>query len=502
MSLRDHPKAYGSAAVATAFVAGVLVTLGFKDLYPDLERQYQQGRKSNSRTAAASSSSSKAVRRRPSSFFWGGGPVALEDHESRPPSPAASGEQQPNRALGIADGIPGCIGNTPLVRLHSLCEATGRTILAKAEFLNGAGNSPKDRVALRVIEAAEARGLLVPRRGDTIYEGTVGSTGISLAALARARGYRCHICMPDDQAREKSDLLHHLGATVERVPVAPIASPDHFVNLARRRAAEHAASAADGSRGFFADQFESPFNHEAHYLTTGPEIWAQTGGRVDAFVAGAGTGGTISGVARYLKERAAREPRPKPRRRPKRSSSSSDDYDGYDDSDDGGGDDGLPRIILADPQGSGLYNKVRHGVMYSSTEREGTRRRQQVDSVVEGVGINRVTANFEAGRDLIDDAVRVTDAQACAMARWLAERDGVFAGSSTAVNCAAAVAAALRLPPGSVVVTVICDSGARHLSKFWRQIAEMGLEDGEHGEPGDLLKLLGLNGDGTAVMRR
>ncbi|RYP76581.1 hypothetical protein DL771_001650 [Monosporascus sp. 5C6A] len=482
MSLRDHPKAYGTAAVATAFVAGVLLTLGFKDLYPDLERQYQQARKSNSRT-------SKAVRRRRSSFFWGSEPVALEDRESRPTSPATE-EGQPNRSLGIADGIPGCIGNTPLVKLHSLCEATGRTILAKAEFLNGAGNSPKDRVALHMIEAAEARGLLVPHRGDTIYEGTVGSTGISLAALARARGYRCHICMPDDQAREKSDLLHHLGATVERVPVAPITSPDHFVNLARRRAAEHTASATDGSRGFFADQFESPFNHEAHYLTTGPEIWAQTGGRVDAFVAGAGTGGTISGVARYLKERAAEELKPRPKRKSRRSNN--DDDSGDDESD------GLPRVILADPQGSGLYNKVRHGVMYSSTEREGTRRRQQVDSVVEGVGINRVTANFEAGRDLVDDAVRVTDAQACAMARWLAERDGVFAGSSTAVNCAAAVAAALRLPPGSVVVTVICDSGARHLSKFWRQIAERGLEDEEHGKPGDLLKLLGLNEDGTA----
>ncbi|RYP36595.1 hypothetical protein DL767_003299 [Monosporascus sp. MG133] len=499
MSLRDHPKAYGTAAVATAFVAGVLLTLGFKDLYPDLERQYQQGRKSNSRTATATASSSKAVRRRRSSFFWGNEPVALEDRESRPPSPATP-EEQPNRALGIADGIPGCIGNTPLVKLQSLCEATGRTILAKAEFLNGAGNSPKDRVALHMIEAAEARGLLVPHRGDTIYEGTVGSTGISLAALARARGYRCHICMPDDQAREKSDLLHHLGATVERVPVAPITSPDHFVNLARRRAAEHTASAADDSRGVFADQFESPFNHEAHYLTTGPEIWAQTGGRVDAFVASAGTGGTISGVARYLKERAAKELKLKPRRKSKRSNNSGG-YVAYDDSDDDDENDGLPRIILADPQGSGLYNKVRHGVMYSSTEREGTRRRQQVDSVVEGVGINRVTANFEAGRDLVDDAVRVTDAQACAMARWLAERDGVFAGSSTAVNCAAAVAAALRLPPGSVVVTVICDSGARHLSKFWRQIAERGLEDEEHGKPGDLLKLLGLNEDGTAVVR-
>ena len=493
MSLSDHPKAYGTAAVVTAFVAGALVTLGFKDLYPDLERRYQQGRKSTARARRLASSSSwwslSSRSRRRSSFFWGAEPVALEDHEEQQEDSDADADESAatGRGAGVVDGLSGCIGNTPLVRIASLSEATGRTILAKAEFLNGAGNSPKDRVALHMIEAAEARGLLVPRRGDTIYEGTVGSTGISLAALARARGYRCHICMPDDQAREKSDLLHHLGAVVERVPVAPITSPDHFVNLARRRAAEHTAAAErsgdDGrnhSRGFFADQFESPFNHEAHYLTTGPEIWAQTAGRIDAFVAGAGTGGTISGVARYLKEQISKRDEHTTTKQPPL------------------------RIVLADPQGSGLYHKVRHGVMYSSTEREGTRRRTQVDSVVEGVGINRITANFEAGRDLIDDAVRVTDAQARAMARWLVARDGLFAGSSTAVNCVAAVYEALRLPPDSVVVTVVCDPGARHLSKFWRQIKEAGLEDdndeqedadadaGGKDARGELLALLGL----------
>ena len=514
MSLSDHPKAYGTAAVATAFVAGALVTLGFKDLYPDLERRYQQGRKSTSRARRLASSSSwwslssSSRARRRSSFFWGGGgPVALEDHEvddddgeegdddsesAVAESSAVARRRRRRRSAGIVDGIAGCIGNTPLVRIGSLSAATGRTILAKAEFLNGAGNSPKDRVALHMIEAAEARGLLVPHRGDTIYEGTVGSTGISLAALARARGYRCHICMPDDQAREKSDLLRHLGAVVERVPVAPITSPDHFVNLARRRAAEHTARAAaaassssaspeQASRGFFADQFESPFNHEAHYLTTGPEIWAQTGGRLDAFVAGAGTGGTISGVARYLKEQVAKreaESESEAARQPL-------------------------QVILADPQGSGLYHKVRDGVMFSPTEREGTRRRSQVDSVVEGVGLTRVTANFAAGAELLDDAVRVPDARARAMARWLAARDGLFLGSSSAVNCAAAATAALtRLPPGeqSVVVTVLCDPGARHLSKFWRQVAEAGLENDndDRGSEGadsraELLELLGLS---------
>ena len=437
MSLSDHPKAYGTAAVAVAFVAGVLVTLGFKDLYPDLERRYEQRKRRPRRGSGAS--------RRSSMFFT---PVKLEDHES-----------DMGNSLGefghVVEGIEGCIGNTPLIKIHSLSEATGRTILAKAEFLNGAGNSPKDRVALNMIQVAEEKGLLTPDQGDTIYEGTVGSTGISLATLARAKGYKAYICMPNDQSVEKSNLLHHLGATVERVPVAPITSPDHFVNLARRRAQEHTASSETKSKGFFADQFESHANYTAHMKTTGPEILYQTDGRIDAFVAGAGTGGTIAGVAKYLKEEA-----------------------------------GLSnvRVVLADPQGSGLFNKVKHGVMYSNTEREGTRRRQQVDTIVEGIGINRVTENFEAARELIDDAVKVTDEQACKMARWLVENDGIFAGSSSAVNCVGAVVTAMSLPEGSQVVTILCDSGTRHLSKFYKQIGEMGLEE-EH-KSLDLFSLL------------
>ncbi|KAI5921109.1 pyridoxal-phosphate dependent enzyme [Camillea tinctor] len=449
MSLSDHPKAYGTAAIAFAFTAGVLVTLGLKDLYPDLERRFQQQSLQRRRQRAKNADAN----RRSSLFFWG--PVELQDHETSKPD-----HQPPLPTAGIVDGIAGCIGNTPLIKIGSLSAATGRTILAKAEFLNGAGNSPKDRVALSMIDAAEEAGLLVPGRGDTIYEGTVGSTGISLAALARARGYLAHICMPDDQSAEKSALLHHLGAVVERVPVAPITSPSHFVNLARRRAAEHTASERDASRGFFADQFESPANYAAHLRTTGPEIYRQAGGRVDAFVAGAGTGGTVAGVARYLKEES------------------------------GLGD--AVKVVLADPQGSGLYNRVRHGVMYSSTEREGTRRRQQVDTIVEGIGINRITENFEAGRDLIDDAVRVSDEQACRMARWLVERDGIFVGSSSAVNCVAAVVTALTLPPGSQVVTVLCDSGTRHLSKFWKKIADSGLED--EPKPDNLFTLLDIKG--------
>ncbi|PTB73557.1 PALP-domain-containing protein [Trichoderma longibrachiatum ATCC 18648] len=442
MSLSDHPKAYGTAAVAVAFAAGVVATLGFKELYPELESRYQH--------KSAGGGRRRSTDPRRSSLFWSA-PVKLEDHD-------ATAAALVNRAAAIANGIEGCIGNTPLIEIQSLSKATGRVILAKAEFLNGAGNSPKDRVALNMIVEAEKQGLLTPHQGDTIYEGTVGSTGISLATLARAKGYKAHICMPDDQAFEKSDLLIHLGATVERVPVAPITSPDHFVNLARRRAIEHTRSSADGSKGFFANQFETESNWQAHVVSTGPEIFQQTDGELDAFVAGAGTGGTISGVARYLKLEAKMD---------------------------------RLKVVLADPQGSGLYNKIKHGVMYSPTEKEGTRRRQQVDSMVEGIGINRLTNNFEIGRDLLDDAVKVTDEQACRMARWLVENDGIFVGSSSSVNCVAAVVTAMTLPPGSRIVTLLCDSGTRHLSKFWKHIKDMGLED--EGEPTNLFAELGIS---------
>jgi len=192
--MSDHPKAYGTAAVAVAFVAGVLLTLGFKDFYPDLERRYQRGLRTSS-----------SVGSRPASIRLP--PVKLED---RTRSQSISGPLIPP----VPEGIEGCIGNTPLFKIKSLSEATGCTILAKAEFLNGAGGSPKDRVALNMIRMAEEEGLLTPGQGDTIYEGTVGSTGVSLATLARAKGYKVYICMPNDQSTEKSDLLHHLGATV------------------------------------------------------------------------------------------------------------------------------------------------------------------------------------------------------------------------------------------------------------------------------------------------
>jgi cysteine synthase A len=357
-------------------------------------------------------------------------------------SPSSS-EKNAKAVQEDAEGIESTIGNTPLFVIKSLSTATQCTILAKAELLNGAGGSPKDRVALSIITSAENAGLLTPFSGDTVYEGTVGSTGISLATICRARGYLAHICMPSDVAREKSDLLLKLGAVVERVTPAPIVDQAHFVNRARMLAEAHTADPERRGRGFFANQFETDANWRAHYEGTGPEIYQQCHRRIEAFVSGAGTGGTITGVAMYLKSKLK-------------------DVE----------------VVLADPQGSGLYNKIKHGVMFHGKEREGTRRRDQVDTVVEGIGLTRSTANFEVGRELIDDAVKVTDDQARAMARWLVEKDGIFVGSSSAVNCVAAVQTAKRLGPGHRVVTILCDSGLKHLSKFWAQVGEIGGEDG------------------------
>ncbi|KAF2155807.1 PALP-domain-containing protein [Myriangium duriaei CBS 260.36] len=428
ISLEDRPKLY----IALAFTAGILLTLGYKDVYPDLERRFQSRRRWDARRKSLIEASRDHVN--------------LEDRTSTSSSLAtAENKQAPAdtaRSYEIRSGIEGTIGNTPLIKIKSLSDATGCEILAKAEFLNGAGNSPKDRVALNMIRLGEEQGDLQPGRGDCIYEGTVGSTGISLAAIARARGYRAYICMPSDQSAEKSSLLLKLGAIVERVPPASIVDTSQFVNMARSRAAEHTSSETHIGRGFFADQFENEANYLAHFEGTGPEIYAQTGGQLDAFVAGAGTGGTISGVALFLKPR-------------------------------------LPKlkVVLADPQGSGLYNKVKHGVMFSGTEREGTRRRHQVDTVVEGIGVNRITANFEAGRELVDDAIRVSDDQALEMARWLVEKDGIFVGSSSAVNCVAALKLAKQLGPNHRIVTILCDSGSRHLSKFWAMAGNIGDKD-------------------------
>lgn len=343
----------------------------------------------------------------------------------------------------VRDGVAGLIGNTPMIRLNSLSEATGCTVLAKMEMQNP-GGSAKDRVALAIIEDAEKKGLIKPHCGDMVFEGTSGSTGISLAMLCRAKGYTAHIALPDDTSTEKVQLLENLGAVVYKVRPASIVDDNQYVNYARKAAqdvndlADAAAKGKNESRlprALFADQFENEANWATHFEHTGPEILAQSKGALDIFVTGAGTGGTITGVARYLKSV-------------------------------------LPnvRVVLADPQGSGFFNKVKYNVMFSETEKEGTRRRHQVDTLVEGIGLNRITQNFSKGCDFIDDAVRVTDEEALKMAKWLVESDGLFVGSSSAVHCVAAYRCAKALGPGHTLVTIICDSGSRHLSKFWKAV--------------------------------
>ncbi|KAG8956215.1 hypothetical protein FRC04_004291 [Tulasnella sp. 424] len=362
----------------------------------------------------------------------------------------------------VARGVPGLVGNTPLVRINSLSDALGVEILGKAEFLNP-GGSVKDRVALQIIEEAEQQGLLHPHCGSTIFEGTVGSTGISIATIGRAKGYETTIIMPDDVAEEKSKALEALGAKVEKVRPSSIVDKKQFVNVARRRALEFGtteieddqdegiaistqatsegmdnlkahAGLATKARGFFADQFENRSNYDAHFKGTGPEIYRQTSGEIDAFVSGAGTGGTIAGTGAFLKS-------VKP----------------------------SVKVVLADPQGSGLYNKIKFGVMFNAKESEGTRRRHQVDTVVEGIGINRLTHNFELALPIVDDAYTVSDAEAVSMSRYLVKHDGLFLGSSSACNLVTCVRLAKKLGPGKTIVTILCDSGTRHYSKFWNE---------------------------------
>ncbi|KAF6244133.1 cysteine synthase [Scenedesmus sp. NREL 46B-D3] len=316
------------------------------------------------------------------------------------------------------ESVMGAIGNTPLIRIASLSEETGCEILGKAEFLNP-GGSVKDRVALRIVQEALSSGRLQP--GGLITEGTAGSTGVSLAMVAAAVGCRCFIAMPDDAAIEKAQLLQALGAEVVRLRPVSITHPEHPVNVARRKA-------ADTPGAVFADQFENLANYRAH-LGTGREIWQQTRGTLHAFVSGAGTGGTIAGVSQALKDL-----------NPSIS------------------------IVLADSQGSSLFNKVKRGVLYTWHEAEGKRLKNPFDTITEGVGLNRLTANFAAG--VVDDAVRVSDSEAVEMAAYLLRNDGLFLGSSAAVNCVGAVKAARALGPGHTIVTVLCDGGARHLSKF------------------------------------
>ena len=301
------------------------------------------------------------------------------------------------------------IGNTPLIRLRRASELTGCDILGKAEFMNP-GGSVKDRAALAIIEDAEARGLLQP--GGTIVEGTAGNTGIGLTVIGHAKGYRCVIVIPETQSREKIDLLRALGADVRTVPEKPYSNPDNYNHVARRLAEEN--------RWFWANQFDTTSNRLAHYRSTGPEIWEQTAGSVSAFVSAVGTGGTLGGTARYLKERN-------------------------------------PQIVIAcaDPYGAAMWSWFTHG----NTDRN------DGDSFAEGIGQGRVTKNIEGLS--VDCAWRIPDQDALTILYQLLRDEGLFLGLSSGINIAGAVRLALERGSGQTIVTILCDSGAKYQSKLF-----------------------------------
>ena len=311
-------------------------------------------------------------------------------------------------------GFLGSIGHTPLIRLKRASEATGCEILGKAEFLNP-GGSVKDRAALAIVEDAEDKGRLKP--GGTIVEGTAGNTGIGLALVANARGYKTVIVIPETQSQEKKDMLVLCGADLRQVPAAPYKDPGNYVHVSRRLAEELAETTPEGA--IWANQFDNVANRDGHRRTTGPEIWEQTDGRVDGFICAAGTGGTVAGVGLALKERN-------------------------------------PDILigLADPEGAALFHYYEHG----SLKAEGT-------SISEGIGQGRITANLEGAP--IDVAYQIPDREWLPIAFSLLKEEGLCLGGSSGVNVAGALRMAERLGPGHTIVTILCDSGTRYQSKMF-----------------------------------
>ena len=412
------------------------------------------------------------------------------------------------------------IGKTPMIHLKklSLLLGNGKHIYVKMESMNPGGTG-KDRAALFMMRDAEEKGLLPPplsgmstatastatntnnvqsamcstiptsthkesdvtnstsstsnnsnsnistiiqtaiqrsRTGGIVVEGTSGSTGISLATLSAQRGHSTIIVMPDDQAKEKQTILKCLGAVVHVVPTAAISNPNQYVNVARKIAQEincggYVCVNNDKVkiRAVFTNQFENEANYNAHITTTGPEIWEQTNHSIDAFCMSSGTGGTISGVGQFLKNNREE-----------------------------------CKIVLIDPPGSALLNKVKYNIAYASEQKERGLLRHRYDTIAEGIGLDRVTRNFSLGADngVIDDALRVSDQEAVDMAHWLLKEEGLFVGSSSAMNvCGAVRFASESMGPGSCVVTIICDGGLRHLSRLWNRdfIKDWGLESPE-----------------------
>jgi len=314
----------------------------------------------------------------------------------------------------VAASVLDVIGNTPLIRLNRASEATGCEILGKAEFLNP-GQSVKDRAALWIIRDAERRGALKP--GGRIVEGTAGNTGIGLAMVARALGYRCTIVIPRTQSQEKKDAIVLMGAELVEVDALPYANPGNYVRYSGRLAEELATKEPAGA--IWANQFDNVANRQAHVEGTGPEIWAQTGGKIDGFICAVGTGGTLAGVAMALREKK-------------------------------------PDIAigLADPGGAALYEYYAHGELKA----EGT-------SISEGIGQSRITANLEGLK--VDYPYRVPDEAMMAAIFDLAEHEGMVMGGSTGINVAGAVNLARDLGPGHTIVTILCDYGSRYQSKLF-----------------------------------
>jgi cysteine synthase A len=410
------------------------------------------------------------------------------------------------------DDYESLIGRTPMIHLKklSLLLGNGKNIFVKMESMNPGGTG-KDRAALFMLRDAEEKGLLPPplskmisssittqtmqdhnqdknndpspntnhddeedfhttiiqsaiqrsRTGGIVVEGTSGSTGISLATLSAQRGHSTIIVMPDDQAKEKQTILRCLGAVVHVVPTAAISNPNQYVNVARKIAEDINSRKYTGTtsnnenikiQAVFMNQFENEANYNAHISTTGPEIWEQTYHAVDAFCMSSGTGGTISGVGQYLKHKRK----------------------------------GC-KVVLIDPPGSALLNKVKYNIAYASEQKERGLKRHRYDTIAEGIGLDRVTRNFALGVDngVIDDAFRVSDQEAVDMAHWLLKEEGLFVGSSSAMNvCGAVRLARESMGPGACVVTVICDGGLRHLSRLWNPnfIKNWGLESPEDNE--------------------
>jgi len=316
--------------------------------------------------------------------------------------------------MDIREGFTDAIGDTPMIRLRKASELTGCTILGKAEFMNP-GGSVKDRAALAIVEDAERRGALRP--GGVIVEGTAGNTGIGLALVGNARGYRTIIVIPETQSQEKKDMIRLAGAELREVPAVPYRDPNNYVKLSGRLAEELDATEPNGA--IWANQFDNVANRDGHYRTTGPEIWNQTDGKVDGFICAVGSGGTLGGVSMALKER---------------------NKDVV--------------IGLADPKGAALYNFYAHGELKS----EGS-------SITEGIGQGRITANLEGV--VVDVPFQIPDEEALPVVFDLLKDEGLCLGGSSGINVAGAIRLARHMGPGHTIVTLLCDSGQRYMSKLF-----------------------------------